>query len=227
MVNRIKRYLPSGLVALLLLTCAQVNFGQQASNELAERVIKQVEIKDAANVHLILSALSNEYGVPIGLEVAEKGMVEPKISLKLRNRPLRHVLDAIIEQDPRYEWKEVDGVINVFPKAGRDEFLKDLLETHVKHFTVDKGTGRFDIRRRITEIPEVAAKLERAKINHGVGGFVTNADFSEAGPEFTLDVSDITLRQILNRFIGTSETKYWIVNKFTDEDHNTILVVNF
>jgi hypothetical protein len=227
MIIRITRYLLPGLIALVLLSYAQLDYGQSPGSGLPEQPIRKVKIKEAANVHLVLSALANEYRVPIGLEVAEKSQVETEISIDLQGRPLRDVLDAIIEQDPRYEWKVVDGVINVIPKASRDQFLKDLLETRVERFTIDRGTGRFDIRRKITEIPEVRAKLERAGINHGVGGLITNADFSEAGPDFTLDVSDITVREILNRVIASSETKYWIVNKVTDEDNHAEFIVNF
>lgn len=226
MVIRIKGCM-SGLAALLLLlSCARGTLGQGADARLLERPIRKVKIKEAANVHLALSSLANEYGVPIGLEVAnERG--EPKISLDFEGRPLREILDAIIAQDHRYEWKLIDGVINVFPKTARDLVLKDLLETRVRHFTIDKGTGRFDIGVRITEIPEVRAKLERAGISYGAGGFISNADFAEAGPEFALDVSGLTLREILNRIVATSETRYWIVNRVVGENNDSKLIINF
>jgi hypothetical protein len=228
MVIQIKGCIPVCLVALLLLlSCTRSVCGQGADSRLPEQVIRKVKIKEAANVHLALSALANEYGMPIGLEVAAEGGEGPKISLDLQGRPLREVLDAITAQDPRYEWKLVDSVINVFPKEGRDEFLRDLLETRVSRFAIEKGTGLFDIRRLITEAPEVRAKLERAGISHGVGGFVTNADFAEAAPGFALDVSGLTLREILNSVIAKSKTKYWIVNRLGGEHDTSKLIINF
>lgn len=228
MVNRLKGCIPPALVALLLLlSCAGNTAGQDTGRQLLELPVRKVKIKEAANVHLALSALANEYGVPIGLEVAAAGGQGPKISLDLEGRPLREVLDAVVEQDRRYEWRLVDGVINVFPKEGRDEFLRDLLETRLSRFAIAKGTGLFDIRRQIAETPEVRAKLERAGVGSGGGGFVTNADFAEAGPGFTLDASGLTLREILNKVIATSETKYWIINRTADERNASKLIINF
>lgn len=195
MVSWIKGCVPPALVALLLLlSCAHVTAGQDAGRQLLELPVRKVKIKEATNVHLTLSALANEYGVPIGLEVAAAGGQGPKISLDLEGRPLREVLDAVTAQDQRYEWKLVGGVINVFPREGRGEFLRDLLEMRISRFAVEKGTGLFDIRRLIVETPEVRAKLERAGVGSGGGGFVTNADFAEAGPGFKLDASGLTLQ---------------------------------
>lgn len=82
MVSRIKGFIPPALVALLLLlSCASITAGQDANRRLLELPIQKVKIKEAANVHLALSALANEYGVPIGLEVAANFTVVRSTSL--------------------------------------------------------------------------------------------------------------------------------------------------
>ena len=60
-----------------------------------------------------LAILGRAAGVPMGFEgVLPRG---PRVSVRATRRPLREVLDALIETDPRYEWREDAGVVVVRP----------------------------------------------------------------------------------------------------------------
>ena len=88
-----------------------------------------------ADVELIVS-IAARLGVPLGFEAA--GALDERVSmpfrtpssrdarrivsvrprpLDVRGVPLRHALDAAVLADHRYEWREVDGVVVVRPRA--------------------------------------------------------------------------------------------------------------
>lgn len=62
-----------------------------------------------------VAILGRAAGVPMGFE----GVLPraPRFSIRATRRPLRAVLDALIEADPRYEWREDAGVIVLRPIA--------------------------------------------------------------------------------------------------------------
>jgi hypothetical protein len=63
--------------------------------------------------------LSTATGVPMGIELAEglppaRGPHEV-VEFTATGRTLRDVLDALVARDPRYEWREMDGVVVMRP----------------------------------------------------------------------------------------------------------------
>lgn len=55
--------------------------------------------------------------VPMGIEFLGPGNPPVSSSIPATGRTLREVLDAMIAVDPRYEWREMQGVIVVRPAA--------------------------------------------------------------------------------------------------------------
>src|SRR5262249_25737335 len=67
---------------------------------------------------LELAELADAVGVPIGLEIGPPaGRRAPEVSIAATGRRLGEVLTAFVTQDPTYEWREMDGVIVIRPKA--------------------------------------------------------------------------------------------------------------
>jgi len=225
MLVRIKGYLTLSLAIWLLLTYLQTSSGQNLKDNLLDRPVQQLEIKEK-DVHSILLKIAYEYDVPIGLEEALTGseLSNKAIRINIHNGNLRDVLDELTAQDPRYEWKLVDGVINVFPKAYRDELLKDILETQVQNLNIKPRTDKLHIRGAITDLPEVKSKLEMANVIPMNIGF-TSVDFAPPSREFSLNVERIKVRDILNQILKTSRWRYWIVSRYGD--NNEQLVINF
>jgi len=163
-------------------------------------------------MHLILSKISADYDVPLGFEAATQGE-EPILSVMIQGRLLQDVLDDIVKKDPRYEWQIVDGVINVRPKSQRDGLLANVLETRVDVFEIKRDSRLFQVKREILELPHVRALLEQEKVAYGpdvkLGG-----EFAKFGQDFSLNVSNVTVREILNRIIRNSDVKYWVVNRY-------------
>ena len=61
--------------------------------------------------------LANATRVPMGIEFLGPGNPPRSAEIPATGRTLREVLDAMVAIDPRYEWREMDGVIVIRPTA--------------------------------------------------------------------------------------------------------------
>src|SRR5262245_30499220 len=67
-----------------------------------------------------IGALMRATNVPMGLESA-MGTAPAAWKLVATGRRLREVLDAVVVADPRYEWREDNGVIVFRPQGAADD----------------------------------------------------------------------------------------------------------
>lgn len=214
------------LLAVLLCAlplAAPAGRSQSKDEALLNRRVRNVRL-ERANLPVALAAFADEYLIPAGAEYTAGGWEGPRVSVNVREGTVRDVLDALIAQDPRYEWKVYDGVVNVVPKAGRDELLEAVLSTEVSRFTVEPGASVSDIKSHIVALPEVKSKLDRAKVVVQLGE-LRGGEFSPPSPDFALRVSNASVRDILNQIVRSSDVKYWVVNRFGD--NNEIFLLNF
>jgi hypothetical protein len=187
------------------------------------KLVKRFEMS-TDNIHLILSQISDEYEVPIGLEAAAGGTKGHQVRLSTQDGTLRDLFNSIIEQDTRYEWTVIDGVVNFSPKVGRDDLLKKLLEIRIREFSITTEKSRYSIKTVIKNLPEVKSFLDEVKIVYSAETFFSG-DRLKVNPEFSRIASCMTLRDVLNQIIRTSDARYWIVNRYGDNGEN--LVINF
>jgi hypothetical protein len=74
-----------------------------------------------------IARLARAADVPMGVQAMPS---EPQsLSVAATGRPLREVLDAIVAADPRYEWREDDGVIVILPVITWNDPLSPLFGT--------------------------------------------------------------------------------------------------
>jgi hypothetical protein len=107
MCNRVHVLL---LSAALTLTTVSTALAQPALDRAVGRTESGAPlIISELSVHTI-GVLAVAAGVPMGLEFAEPATVKPWM-LMATGMKLRAVLDAVVAADPRYEWRENDGVI--------------------------------------------------------------------------------------------------------------------
>lgn len=181
---------------------------------LPEMSIEKLHI-ESKNIHLTLSELASRYNIPIGLEVASEDdlLNASNISLNLEATTLKDVLNSIVSQNTLYNWKIIDSVVNVFPKrSNRDLALQKLLETRIETFSVREGTSRYNFRDFLIKKEELRTVLENENLVPEVAVF-SSRDIKPLGRAFSLSVSDISLKDLLNRTVRESETKYWIVSR--------------
>lgn len=211
------------LAVALCLLLGPAGRGQASDDALLDRRIGPVLV-EAQTVSSALSYLAYQHDIPIGIEVASRDKSR-EIKIDLQSATVRDALDAVVAHDPRYEWRADGGGINFAPTSDRDDFVRELLETTVSRFAVEEKTSLFTLKGKILALPEIKAKLDRSRITPNTSTFFGVADRSEVGKGFTLQMSDATLREVLNRIIKTSETRFWVLNK-SGEDEQT-LVLNF
>jgi hypothetical protein len=217
---RRKNVLRVYFLVCIVVVCAEVSVGQTRVGNMLNHRLEPLETQ-ADTMHLMLSKISGDYSVPIGLEAATDGE-GPILSVVIQGRNLRDVLDDIVKQDSRYEWRIVDDVINVRPRSRRDPLLEGILETRVRTFVIPKDMRLPRLRYELTEIPEIVTQLRKAEVSPGV--FWIGAS-PKLGKDFSLSVTNVRFRDLLNQIIRTSDIKYWIVNRYGK--HNEFFVLNF
>jgi len=87
---------------------------------------------NGVGVHTI-GVLAFAAGVPIGLELAGRSVTQPQVITATGVR-LRVVLDALVAAEPRYEWREDDGVVVIRPREAwiRNDLILDIPVVAVK-----------------------------------------------------------------------------------------------
>ena len=203
----------TGLLAPLVLVCVLASpcFAQQSTDKVLKQTISGFESTDEP-IDQILGKLSKSYGVPIGLEkIAPKAAAssgERRISVKVEKGTVRDILDSVIRADPRYEWKEVAGVINVLPRRARNP----ILEVPVSSFKIS-DVNWMDVRQALQTTAEIKGGLERMGLRERSVTTILGSGNNDL-PKFSLDMRDTTLRGILNEILKVKGYSFWIFSRY-------------
>lgn len=144
-----------------------------------------------------------EHMLLFGLEVAPyTDEPERNLTFSLERSTVREILDEIIRQDPQYQYEVIDEqLIHMFPRRAKDD-PTDLLNVRVDRFQVS-GVGYEELIQYLPHhVPELQLEmLRRAK----AGGVVASILSSYGVPEVTLELENVTVRDILNRVAQETE----------------------
>jgi len=185
---------------------------ETANQGLIDTQIDSLDIR-ASNIHLMLSRLSAATKIPVGLEVSPNDdlLVNRDMKLQIQKGTLRTALDSIIKENPLYTWKLQDGVVNVLPTdPNRDHLIRAVLETKLESLTIKRGMSRFALRQTVTAMSEVQSVLAKENVHPENQSFMSR-DFDPLGRNFSLQVSNASVTEVLNRVIRDSQTNYWVV----------------
>jgi hypothetical protein len=201
MISKAKR--PTVILAIIL-ACAWVASAQQTPTK-AERL--RVVHLDGMDMAAFLAHLANEYGVTIGLETDPK---KPKseIKLDLRDVTFPEILNGIVQSEPRYQWRENGGCIEVFPVSGG----LTLLDTPIHSFQV-KDVNRDLAINRLLGLPEVRAQSLSLNLKRRPPYPPSERIKDE---KLSFDLNGVTLRQALNRIAQDSRAKFWVFRRYDD-----------
>lgn len=174
--------------------------------------IINIQLVDATLLQA-LSKLAVDYRVPIGFEQAIDSRDSPNQHIYIKSGTLKSVLDSLVTQEPRYRWELRDGVINITPVVGRDQFLARLLETKVAQFELRKGTtDKFKIRDAVLALPEVQKLLQaNSVIGKPYDYPYRRSIYSKDDVDLTITHSDV--RGVLNNIARRSEHKIWSLER--------------
>lgn len=160
----------------------------------------------SASVVDALRRLRSQVGpelVIFGLEVAPFFEAPAtNLTLTLQAGTVKDVLDGIILQDPRYTYQVIDSrLIHVFPGEARTD-PSNLLNIKVKRFTVSDAPYDLLLKYPQYHIAELEVELMRRS---KAGGYAGSMVGGAGAPRITLDLQDVTVRDVLNRIAQETE----------------------
>jgi len=196
------------------------NFYAQASDRtnthenLPDLQLENVHI-EAQGIESFFSELSLDYGIPIGLEIASNDNHFAEYDIELKKGSLADFLNKFVKAYNLYTWTVTDGVINIFPKDGyRDLIIGELLNTKVASFKVNENTNCWKAIDLLLATPEIKSKLAASGFSQSGLDF-SGAYIPQLGREFTLDVSNMTVKSILNKVAQESPlARIWVIKRY-------------
>ncbi len=155
----------------------------------------------------VLRLLSATSRIPIGFELIPSVREEDelRISINVMNGTVRDVLDHLVKQDPRYRWEIQDGIINVLPVEANGS----ILDVMVPFFNIQDVDAE-DVPRALLDLSEVQSRL-------WILGLVGSNTVQYDGPVrdlplFSLSMTNVTVRDILNEILRRGHSKSWEVS---------------
>jgi hypothetical protein len=205
-----------GLLTMICFLVAQDSVGVENS-ALGSTRLKNVDIQ-SQSIEGLFSALSLSYDIPIGLEIAIDDSARDVYYLKLASGTLSDLLTQFAEEYPEYDWEIKDSVVNIHPKKPfRDNVLGKILEVQVPSFSVTPKTNCWTLESRLTQIAGVKEITDAYGLQPQGLNF-SGPQIPQLGRNFTLELTNVTIRSLLNRVVKESPTaKIWIMKKYTNQ----------
>ena len=190
------------------------------NGDVAAMQLEKVQI-ETQSIGSFFSELALSSNIPIGLEIGPKEGKLASYGIDFKKGTLSELLTQFAIQHSQYAWEIRDGVVNVFPKDDyRDPLFHDLLETRIRRFVVKENTSCWALAKSLVTTPEMKTFLEANGTSYRAPDF-TGFYIPQAGRHFTLDLSNITLKSILNRVVGHSPTaRFWVITRNYDGSLN-------
>lgn len=194
--------------AVVLLTICGVSISPAMAQQTASPRIKPpAVINYEGDMASLLARLPEIYGVTIGLEV-DAQEPQSRAGLYLRDPTLPDVLNAIVKSAPRYQWRETDGFIEVFPVAGSSPLLGTIISSFWTRDVDEAGAIN-----QLLNAPETQANMRAMSLNHrAVGGTSTE----KKGEKISVNLEGVTLRKVLHQIAKNSGGRFWIFRNYSD-----------
>lgn len=130
------------------------------------------------------------FEIPLKRRFADPDLADRRFDLRLQNKTIREILDALCEADPRYTWSTDEGTVNVFPRAiiNDDQYLLNLKldKLELKNAT-NVDDGLFAIAHQLPPPFEQVAHMQ------------LNGDDRYPPEPWTVAYQNLTVRQVVNR----------------------------
>lgn len=129
------------------------------------------------------------------------------------NKSLKEVFDTIVKQMKYYNWEINEDVVNIFPKNGRDQRIKKLLETNINSFKFEKSETIWQITKNIKELPEIEKFLNENNFYFsGIRTGLVDILETQYGKKINVEMnfSNKTFKELLNK-ITKVKRGGWII----------------
>lgn len=198
----------------------------QNSQDLAVIQLENVQI-EAQSIGSFFSSLALSSDIPIGLEIASSEDRRTSYAVDFKKGTLSELLNQFVTEHTEYSWEIRDGVVNVFPKKGhRVTLFQDLLKTRIGRFSVKENTSCSALVESLITTSEIRKILNVSGTKYRAPD-LTGFYFPQVGRKFVLEVSNSTMKSILNRVVRLSPTaKFWVITTNSDGSLNIRLAAN-
>ena len=140
--------------------------------------------------------------------LSDPDVPDPRLSLRLIDKSVRQILDALCQEDSRYTWSIDDAMVDLFPRAvindGSYLLNRKLARFELRNAT-DVQNGLLAI---VQQLPPPAEQIAEAQVGGG----------NPYPPEpWTVTFEDLTVRQVVNRLAAHGgECAVWIFGGAND-----------
>lgn len=125
-------------------------------------------------------------------KLADTELTYPRITVKLDNKSVQEILDALCHADTRYSWSADGGTINVYPRATESD----------RTYLLNRRLSRFQLQ-NVTDITEALLAIAQQlpppfeQVAHAqIGG-----DTTYPSKPWTASFDNLTFRQATNRIV--------------------------
>lgn len=173
---------------------------------------------EVESIGQLFSDLSLRYEIPIGLEIAANDNDTLIHHLNFKGGTVAELLTQFVAQHEEYTWEMNDGVVNVFPKDKyRDPILQELLGVKIRNFSIRENTTCQALERTLIETSEIRNLMSATGLIHAESN-LTGFYIPQVGQHFRLQVSDTSVRSILNKVINESPVaKVWVAKLYASD----------
>jgi len=201
----------SAILLVLVLIMSSSAYSQDKNDILDRKIALDFASADFITV---LDTLALKERLPIGLERSSKPSVV-KLDIHAADMTVRETLNVITEQDPNYQWRLCDGVINFSPVKDRSVILQNFLKTNVSDFSQRAGTSRFKLRDALFNAPEVSDFLKSNYVE-GLKEYYAYKQSDYSADSLDLELKNKDVRSILNTIAKNTEFRIWVVELSQD-----------
>jgi len=209
---------------LLLYTVSNGQVSRAGDVARVDPLTKQVRnYQDTAYDFLTaLDDFTRTCGVPTGIDL-EMPLKQRRLSVDVSRGTVIDVLNAIVAQEPSYKWVKVNGVINVMPEEHENSIL-DLRIPHLQLANADSS----GVHAAIVSLPEVKEWLEQNHLTERTPNYmeIIVGKNRDVMPRVSLDLHDMTLREILNRILKSCRFHSWVVARWGEKNQYLSIGVN-
>jgi hypothetical protein len=199
-----------GVALLLLLAAPCVNAlqvrAQQAPNSAARERVLAAIVYDG-DLAGLLGHMAEEFGITIGFE-PEPGQPRPRVNIKAREATFQDVMDAIVQSQPAYRWRQDGTFVDVYPAKGGSP----LLDTAVGNFQVSAASWD-EASDALLRLPEVQSGMSAMRLSRREAERGTNVRGCEV---FTLYLENVPVRRALHEITKRSGSHLWVFRQYGD-----------
>ncbi|MDE3136468.1 MAG: hypothetical protein KGL59_07830 [Acidobacteriota bacterium] len=197
------------LIPALFLVLCPPSVGEQSIQQKLQATAENYTVS-APTFAGAIAAVASRFEIPVGIEIVATPSVLRPVNRRWRKASAREILTTLVDSEKGYALRADDGIVHIF---GRDivHERSNFLNIRLKKFEVRDSIARA-AQRDVWYVvhPRFLPPEPPRPGPYGIAGsFASNPD--DARFKFSLSLSDVTVRGVLNKIALSSNYPIWIV----------------